>query len=58
MYGQVLEILWKFYLMSDEQIAKMLKCFWEVQDPLTAPSHEIASSLGKTVMLPLSFSVA
>lgn len=58
MYGQVLEMLWKFYLMSDEQIAKTLKSFWEVPDPLTAPSQEIALSLVKTVTLPLFFSVA
>lgn len=54
MHGQVLEIPWKIYLMSDEQIAKTLKYFWEVPDPITAPSQEIASSLGKIVVLPLA----
>lgn len=55
MHGQALEIPWKFYLMNDKQIAKTLRYFWEVPDPVTAPSQEIASSLGKAVMLPLAF---
>lgn len=55
MHGQALEIPWKVYLMSDEQIAKTFKYFWEVPEPITAPSQEIASSLGKAVVLPLAF---
>lgn len=55
MHGQALEIPWKFYLMNDKQIAKTLRYFWEVPDPITVPSQEIASSLGRAVMLPLAF---
>ena len=39
--------------MSDEQIAKTLKYFWEVPDPITAPSQEIASSLGYLLLFSL-----
>lgn len=44
-------------LWSDEWWAdrKNVKYFWEVPGPITAPSQEIASSLGKTVALPLAF---
>lgn len=55
MHEQALEIPWKIYLMSDEQIAKMLKYFWEVPGPTTAPSQETDSSLGRKVMLSLAF---
>lgn len=55
--GQALEIPWKLCLMNDKQIAKTLPYFWEVPDPITAPSQEIASSLGRAVMLPLVFAL-
>lgn len=56
MQRQASEIPWKVPLMSDEPITKVFKYFWEVADPTTGPSQEIASSLGKTVLLPLALS--
>lgn len=55
MHGQALEIPCKFYLMNDETIAKTFRYFWQVPEPVTVPSQEIASSLGKTVVLSLAF---
>lgn len=56
MQRQASEIPWKVPLMSDEPITKVLKRFWEVADPTTGPSQEIASLLGKRVLLPLALS--
>lgn len=56
MHRQALEIPWKVSLVSDEQIAKMLKCIWEVPEPTPGPPQEIASSSSKTVVLPLALS--